>query len=97
MILQCRVHCYAITPEEEEQLNIPDPGAWIKAAYNLNEVKAIKQATDDITDPLYYCTSLYFTGGDHAVVDVPYDKVLHLWIATKGLPTVEHRNEDLDL
>ncbi len=96
MILQCHVHCWAMNEEAAEDLNITDPGLWVKAAFDVTGIKAIKQATDDITDPLYYCTTIYFAAGDSYTIDVPYDKVRELWVQAKGMAVVEPK-EEIDL
>ena len=96
MILKCKVHCWALPEDEVEQMNIPDPGAWLKAAFDLRQVKAIKHAVDEITDPLYYCTTLYFIGGDSFTIDVPYDTVFDLWQKTLDLPVKENIEKELD-
>lgn len=97
MILTCKVHCWAMLEEEAEQMNIPDPGTWIKAAFDLREIKAIKHSSDDITDPLYYCTTIYGNGGDSFTINVPYDRVLHLWTKTLGGQVVVHSETDIEL
>jgi hypothetical protein len=97
MILQCNVHCYAISQEESEDLNLPDPGSWIKFAIDLTEVCAIKQTIDEILDPLYYCTTIYTKVGDTYTVDVPYDSVFNLWTKAKGLKITTHTDKDLEL
>lgn len=96
MILKCKVHCWALPEEEAEDLNIPDPGAWLKAAFDLRQVKAIKHAVDDITDPLYYCTTLYFIGGDTYTIDVPYDTVFDLWHKAQGCGVYQVSDKELD-
>lgn len=97
MILQCNVHCWDITPEEEEDLNIKDPGLWVKSAFDLSTVKAIKQAVPDITDTLYYCTTIYLAGGDSFTIDVPFDTVFDLWQKALGKPVTLHSDRDLEL
>lgn len=96
MILQCKVHCWALQEEEAETLNIQDPGTWMKFAFNVSELKAMKHATDDITDPLYYCTTIYTKGGDSFTIDVPYDSVLEYWTSNTGIPTQKHEQKELD-
>lgn len=97
MILQCKVHCWAIPEDEAEMMNVEDPGSWLKSAIDLNQVKALKQTTDEIEDPLYYCTTVYFQGtGDPFTINVPFDKVLRLWREVTGRTIVEHKDEDVD-
>lgn len=96
MILRCKVHCWSMPEDEAEDLNINDPGSWLKSAFDLRQVKAIKHAVDEITDPLYYCTTLYFIGGDSFTIDVPYDTVFDLWQKSLGIPVHQVTDKELD-
>lgn len=55
-----------------ESLGITDPGKWMPFCIELDPIYAIKMTSDDETDSLHNCTTIYLIDGDTYVIDTPF-------------------------
>lgn len=72
MMHECNVNCRTMDIATIESLGITDPGKWMPFCIELDPIYAIKMTSDDETDSLNNCTTIYLIDGDTYVIDTPF-------------------------
>ncbi len=67
-----------------ESLGITDPGKWMSFCVDLDSAYAIKLTSDDESEPLYNCSTLYCLDGDTYIIDTPYHELKKIFINYKN-------------
>lgn len=67
-----------------EMLGISDPGIWMPFCIEMKYIYAFKQTSNDNTDALYDCTTLYAVDGEAYIIDTPFNEFKDLFIKYKN-------------
>lgn len=84
MIHECNVNCRSMDLATVESLGIEDPGKWLSFCIDMKYVYGIKLTSDDETDPIFNCTTLYAVDGDTYIIDTPFEEFKKLFITYKN-------------
>lgn len=79
MIHSCNVHCHALNKDEMDLLGIDDKGKWLPFSCMLDDISAIKVASDDEEELTFNCTTVFTRHGETFIIDTLYKDFLEIW------------------
>lgn len=95
MIHSCRIHCHTMDTEKADLMGIKDTGKWLPFAFHMDVVIACKVTSDDPSEPVVDCTTIFTDSGDTYIIDTPYDRFFTKF--KKYHDTEEEDSSSLDL
>lgn len=81
MTHECKLNCRTMDSKQAELLGVEDPGKWLPFIFHMDIVDAAKLTTDDETENMYGCTTIYAKNGEYYMIDTPYEKFFELFKA----------------